>query len=281
MKKNSICFLTVILILVIFLCGCKTKGQSDVILKSNSLDNTDNSWEMVSKRGIINIGISSKDESLPMLSEVSKNEYNGFLVDLAKEIFSDLELKVNFVELNSEDVVDIASSLSSGDIDVVLNGYSKSDEGNPNIKWIHSHVTTNYIIVCKKGSKISTKSDLSGKKIAVANDTASYILAQSDINIDNNSLVKYESKKDAINAFLNKGADALIINDAYFNYYVRDKASNYKVLDDIISINKIKLGVLKANTGLYDKINDEIKTLNDNKTLKKLSKKWFFKDLTD
>ena len=86
---------------------------------------------------------------------------------------------------------------------------------------------------------------------------------------------------EAINAFLNNGADALVINDAYFNYCTKGKASQFKVLDDIISVNKIKLGVLKTNAGLYDKINEEITKLSNDKTLRKLSKKWFYKDLTD
>ena len=281
MKKYVIYFLIVILIFVLLLCGCNGRGQSDVYLKSKNPDNKDSSWEEVSNRGVINIGVSLRGESLPMLYKTADNEYSGFLADLAKEISSGIGLKVNFTELDTKDGNDIASKLTSGELDVVLNGYLKSDEGNPDIKWIYSHITTNYIIVCNNNSKINTKSDLSGKKIAVANDTASYILAQSDINIDNNSLVKYNSKMEAINAFLNNGADALVINDAYFNYCTKGKASQFKVLDDIISVNKIKLGVLKTNAGLYDKINEEITKLSDDKTLRKLSKKWFYKDLTD
>lgn len=281
MKKITIYFLTVILILVVFMCGCKSNKKSDVFLKSENPDNKDSSWEMVYERGTINIGVSSKGESLPMLSETSENEYSGFLADLANEISSDLNIEVDFINLDDASGEDIASKLTSGDIDIVLNGYLKSDEGNPKIKWIYPHITTNYIIVCSEDAKIDTKGDLSSKTVAVANDTASYILAQSDINIENNSLVKYESKKDAVNSFLNGSTDALIINDAYFYYYTKGKILNYKMLDEIISVNKIKLGVLKTNGSLYDKINDEIKNLNDNKTLKKLSKKWFFKDLTD
>ena len=118
------------------------------------------------------------------------------------------------------------------------------------------------------------------QKIGVAADTLPEITAQSDIKIDNDSLIKYDTENNALRAIADSEIDALIIEDTAF--YSNDSIykGGYKILDEIISTHVHSLGVKKENSQLAKALNDALAELSSQGKLGEMSEKWFGVDLT-
>ena len=269
MRKIKVIFLIAALLIALIVSGC-SNSVNNVTLKSQDIENTDSSWDVIKDDGILKVGISPK--TLPYVEKTSGGEYTGFLIDMMDEICSRAGIEAEYIEVVNGKA---ASMLSDNLIDVILSGYTQVDFGNKNIKWLEPYMTNNHIIVCNPDSDINTKEDLAGKKTGVTEDTVSDITAQSDIKIDNNMLIKYETEKKAIGALDNGETDALIIEDAYFYYYTRSHTAKYKILNEIVSAHIHSLGIKKENLTLSEKLNEIIAEMKKDKTLEKLSVKWF------
>lgn len=273
MKKILLIFLSALMGILI-LSGCSRTEKTDVVLKSQDVENADNSWDMIEDYGALKIGV--VEGSLPYIERDSRGKYTGFLVDLTESLANQLNVDTEYVLIADESVVTL---LANNSIDVILNGYTQADLGDKSIKWLDGYMTNHHIIVSYNWSNINSKDDLSGKKIGVAENTISDVFAQSDIKIDNNSIIKYETEKAAINALNSGQTDALIIEDAYLYYHQKYNVNRYNILDEIVSTHIHSLGVNANDTQTAEHLNLALTEIKNNGTLEKLHKKWFNTDL--
>lgn len=269
MRKIILIFLTA-LIGTLILGGCSGTNKIDVVLKSQNVENTDNSWEMVKEHGALRVGI--QPDGLPNVEIKPNGSYNGFLIDIMNEIGKRAEIDIEYVEIGENTV---STMLTNSTIDVVLNGYTQADNGNKSIKWLEPYMTNHHIIICSSYSDINTKEDLADKKTGVTTDTVSDMSAQSDIKIDNEMLVKFDTERKALNALANRHIDALIIEDTQYYYNEKYHYHNYRILDEILSTHVHSLGVNKEKTQLAEKLTTVMSELKADKTLEKISTKWF------
>lgn len=275
MRKISLIFLTA-LIGTLILGGCSDTNKNDVVLKSQDVENTDNSWEMVKEHGVLRVGI--EPSGLPHVEKDSHGSYKGFLIDIMDEIGKRAEIDIEYVETGENTV---STMLADSTIDVVLNGYTQADNGNKNIKWLDPYMTNHHIIICSSYSDINAKEDLADKKTGVTTDTVSDISAQSDIKIDNEMLVKFDTERKALNALANRQIDALIIEDTQYYYQEKYHYHNYRILDEIVSTHVHSLGVNKEKIQLAEKLTTVMNEIKSDKTLEKISTKWFNVNLTN
>lgn len=273
MRKIILIFLTA-LIGTLILGGCSGTNKIDVVLKSQNVENTDNSWEMVKEHGALRVGI--QPDGLPNVEIKPNGSYNGFLIDIMNEIGKRAEIDIEYVEIGENTV---STMLTNSTIDVVLNGYTQADNGNKSIKWLEPYMTNHHIIICSSYSDINTKEDLADKKTGVTTDTVSDMSAQSDIKIDNEMLVKFDTERKALNALANRHIDALIIEDTQYYYNEKYHYHNYRILDEILSTHVHSLGVSKEKTQLAEKLTTVMSELKADKTLEKISTKWFNENL--
>lgn len=269
MRKIILIFLTA-LIGTLILGGCSGTNKIDVVLKSQNVENTDNSWEMVKEHGALRVGI--QPDGLPNVEIKPNGSYNGFLIDIMNEIGKRAEIDIEYVEIGENTV---STMLTNSTIDVVLNGYTQADNGNKSIKWLEPYMTNHHIIICSSYSDINTKEDLADKKTGVTTDTVSDMSAQSDIKIDNEMLVKFDTERKALNALANRHIDALIIEDTQYYYNEKYHYHNYRILDEILSTHVHSLGVSKEKTQLAEKLTTVMSELKADQTLEKISTKWF------
>ena len=273
MRKIILIFLTA-LIGTLILGGCSGTNKIDVVLKSQNVENTDNSWEMVKEHGALRVGI--QPDGLPNVEIKPNGSYNGFLIDIMNEIGKRAEIDIEYVEIGENTV---STMLANSTIDVVLNGYTQADNGNKSIKWLEPYMTNHHIIICSSYSDINTKEDLADKKTGVTTDTVSDMSAQSDIKIDNEMLVKFDTERKALNALANRHIDALIIEDTQYYYNEKYHYHNYRILDEILSTHVHSLGVSKEKTQLAEKLTTVMSELKADQTLEKISTKWFNENL--
>lgn len=273
MKKISIIIL--ILCFIVIFTGCSNNQKATVVLKSQNMENIDSSWTNIEKDGVLRFAVSPED--LPFLLKTSAEDYQGYLIDVAKETAQRLDLKAEFVELKDNPPVDF---IISGNAYIILNGYGYAEHKSDKIKWLSPFLRTQHIIVCHKNIDAKTKEDLLDYRIGVTEDTMTDFTAQTDSKIDNNSLVKYENEKASLNAFKRGETDALIIDSAYFYYYERNNINNYNIFDEITYSHSYSFGISKESNQLAIKLDEVLKEMMDDGTLSKLSEKWFYTDLT-
>jgi len=274
MKKINLLFIFLILICTTILSGCTKPESTDVVLKSSSTEDADTRWDNILEDGIINVGI--KVQELPYIEKKSNGSYNGFLIDFTDAVAKKADIKVNYIEINSEN---IPALLTDGTIDVIINGYSEADVANSQLKWLEPYIISDCIIVCKNNADTQDKIDLSGKKIGVVDDTLSHITAVNDGNINNDDLIKYSTEKEAINALSSKKVDALVIDGLHFYYHCKYNLGSYKILDEIVHTDTLSFGINKTNVKLGEELQKIIFELTSDGTTEKIAKKWFGKNL--
>ena len=79
-----------------------------------------------------------------------------------------VDVEVKPIDWDSKDM-----ELSSGKIDVIWNGFSITDERRQEVLFSNPYLSTKQSIVVKKGSDITKKADLAGKKIALQDGSTS------------------------------------------------------------------------------------------------------------
>ncbi len=268
--------LITLVILTLLISGCTFRKSSEVVLKSDNVEKVDTSLSSVIESGVIRVGISSGH--VPYVIKTDEGKYKGFMIDFMNKIAEQVGVTAEYVEIGDNSVVNM---ISDDKIDIVLNGYSQADLSNSNIYWLTPYMTNHHVIVCKKASGIESKDDLIDKDIGVTKDTISYMSAQSDFKIDNDSLVEFQTEFEGLNALAYEKIDALIIEDTYFYNDDSLYKNNYKILDEIISTHVHSIGLSKESLALKDELEGATAKLSSSDVLTSVSKKWFSMDLTN
>lgn len=150
MKKRSILGLMLVVILVAGLfAGC----SSNTAKTEKNANNDDKTFV---------VGL---DDSFPPMGfRDDKNEIVGFDVDLAKEVGKRMGMEVVLQPINW-DTKEL--ELDSGNIDVIWNGLTITDERKQAMDFTVPYLENDQVIVVKKDSPIKTKADLAGKNVGV------------------------------------------------------------------------------------------------------------------
>ena len=152
MKINKLKKLTIIaisLLTVVGLLGC-----------SNINNDTSNKNELI---------IGYDNTFIPMGYLDEKGNTVGFDVDLATEASKRMNMNIKF---QSIDWSMKEAELNSGNIDVIWNGYTLTEERKEKVAYTDSYLDNKQIIITLKKSNIKYKSDLLGKSIGTQTDSS-------------------------------------------------------------------------------------------------------------
>ena len=102
------------------------------------------------------------DAFAPMGFKDESGEITGFDVDLAKELGKRLNKEIVFQPI---DWTMKESELNSGNIDLIWNGYTITDERKNKVDFSVPYLKNKQVIVTLSDSNINSKSDLANKKV--------------------------------------------------------------------------------------------------------------------
>ncbi|HHJ8600667.1 TPA: transporter substrate-binding domain-containing protein, partial [Streptococcus pyogenes] len=142
-----------------FLVAC----QATKSLKSGD------AWGVYQKQKSITVGFDNT--FVPMGYKDESGKCKGFDIDLAKEVFHQYGLKVNFQAINWDMK---EAELNNGKIDVIWNGYSITKERQDKVAFTDSYMRNEQIIVVKKRSDIKTISDMKHKVLGAQSASSGY-----------------------------------------------------------------------------------------------------------
>ncbi len=260
MNKTFIKALSLLTALLVISAGC---GKE----KSN-----DSSLQKVKEKGYFIVGLD--DQFPPMGFRGQDNEITGFDIDLAKEAAKRLGVKVQFKPVVWDGII---MSLNRGDIDVIWNGLTITDERSRQILFSKAYLNNRQIIIVKNDSTAKNLSDLKEKTIGLQRGSSSEKALASNASFSKSikGVKKFESNTLALMDLAAGRIDAVVIDEIVGRWNMAIKPGVYRVLDEDLGKELYGVGIRKSDETFkaeLDRVLDEIK--ND-QVGEEISKKWF------
>lgn len=286
LKKWGVVILCAMLVAVVGLFGCANSGSSS---SSESTDKTESgntgtgstetsstgssdtgTFELV-KDGKILVAASLDFPPFENMGEGS-TEAEGFSVDLMKALGEEMGLEVEYLPTQNFDAI-IPLIQTGGTADVGVSSFTVTDERLEQVDFTDPYMQSNQGVVVMKDSGITDVAELEGKTIATQSGTTGYDWAVENIP---DATVDPYTEMTAVFAALQSGqADAVVADLPVVQYYVKNAYQDAEVIDEIPTGEEYAIAVNKNNPGLTEKLNEALKTLQDNGTYDELYKKWF------
>lgn len=234
------------------------------------------SYEQIKEEGKLVVGLD--DTFAPMGFRDSNGDIVGFDVDLANEVGKKLDIDVEFQAI---DWALKETELKSGNIDVIWNGYTITDERKKQVDFSSSYLENSQIIIVLEESEIQTKEDLNGKVVAAQQSSSAVDAINADESniVDsfaNQEVVLYPSNNDVFNDLASGRSEAIVVDETLGRYYMKQNADvSYRVLDDNFGEEEYAVGMRKEDDQLAESIDKALEELKSDGTFDKIYEKWF------
>ena len=234
--------------------GAENASQASAMAKARTLDE-------IKKSGKIKIGVFSDKNPFGYVDENGKVQ--GYDVYFAKRIAKDL--------LGSEDAVDFvyveAASrveyLKSAKVDITLANFTVTDERKEQVDFALPYMKVALGIVSPQKAEITDVNQLKGKKlIVVKGTTAETYFSKKYPDV---TLVKFDEYQEAYDALLDGRGDAFSTDNTEVLAWAKQNKGFVVGVESLGDIDTIAPAVQKGNTELLNWLNDEIKTLAQEK----------------
>lgn len=267
MKKRN--FNIVILLFLFIFCLAAFSGCS-----KKSIRNDDN-FSKLKDKGYVVVGLD--DTFAPMGFKDDKGVIVGFDVDLAKEVFKRIGMQVKF---QSIDWSMKETELNSGNIDLIWNGYSITDERKQKVAFTNPYLENRQLIITLANSSLESKKDLKNKKVAVQNGSSSIDALNKEPEVVKSLNAGKPIILDTNNeAFMDLEAgrvDAVVADEILARYYMKERGiDKYKVLQEDFGKEQYGVGIRKTDSELLKKVDSELDNMKKDGTCADISKKWF------
>ncbi|MFW2488521.1 amino acid ABC transporter substrate-binding protein [Clostridium chromiireducens] len=259
-----------------------TLGTSLVACSGNSAANksseTKSSGSTLDKDELV-IGLD--DTFVPMGFKNESGEIVGFDVDLANAVAKKLNKKVKF---QSIDWSMKETELNNGNIDLIWNGYSITDERKGKVEFSKAYLNNTQVIVTLADSNVKTKADLAGKKVGAQNGSTAVDAVEAEANVlksfDGGKLVTFDDNNAALMDLEAKRLDAIVVDEILARYYMKARGvEKYKVLTENFGSEQYGVGIRKGDTKFVEAFNKALGEVIADGTAGEISKKWFEQDI--
>ena len=265
-------FLITLIITVLIATGCASGGK-----EKPRKDNW-NDFQTYKK-----VVIGFDNTFVPMGFQDKSGKNIGFDIDLANAVFEKYGIKVEWQAINW-DLKE--TELKNGNIDLIWNGYSKTEERESVVQFTKQYMVNEQVIVVKKSKNIKSISQLKDKVLGAQNGSSGYDTFNEKPEVlknivKNNDATQYESFNEALIDLENDRIDALLIDRVYANYYLKqqNKLDDYSILNAGYESEAFAVGARKADITLVNKINEAFYELYKTGEFQEISKKWFGEDV--
>ena len=265
-------FLITLIMTVLIITGCASGGKDK--------PGKDNWNDFQTDKKII---IGFDNTFVPMGFQDKSGKNVGFDIDLANAVFEKYKIKVEWQAINW-DLKE--TELKNGNIDLIWNGYSKTEERESVVQFTKQYMINEQVIVVKKSKNIKSISELKDKILGAQNGSSGYDTFNEKPEVlknivKNNDATQYESFNEALIDLENDRIDALLIDRVYANYYLKqqNKLEDFSILDAGFDSEAFAVGARKADVTLVNKINDAFYELYKEGRFQEISKKWFGEDV--
>lgn len=261
-RKKSLTLLIPFLMIPILFTGCKNKDESNLLSK-------------IKDENKIVVGMEGNWQ--PWSYHDKNSKVIGYDADTAREIAKRLGVKIKIVEAPWEGLF---AGLDDKRFDMVINGVEVTKERSKKYDFTspYAHIHT-ALVVRKDNNTIKDFTDLKGKETVNSIASTYMTIAESY-----GAKAKGVSTLDeTIQNVIDKRADATLNSeDSIYTYLKEKKDAPIKIVSIQKEASNIAIPIRKGkDTVLFKKeINKILKDMKKDGTLKKLSEKYFSKDVS-
>ncbi len=214
--------------------------------------------------------------------DTETGEYVGFDLDLAQEVAdrNGWNLVKQPIDWDAKDM-----ELKSGSIDCIWNGFTVNGrEGQ--YTWSTAYIDNSQVVIVRSDSDIEKLTDLAGKTVVVQSDSSALAAFTGDdaeeSNIElSNSFKELRQVGDYNSAFLDLESgvvDAICMDIGVASYQIKQRGSEFRMLDEQVSSEQYAIGFRLGNTELRDEVQATLESMHKDGTLDKIAEKWELSD---
>ena len=213
----------------------------------------------IKEDGTINIGVFSDKNPFGYVDE--NGDYQGYDVYFANRLGEDLGVDVNFVSTEAANRIEY---LQTGKVDVILANFTVTPERAEEVDFALPYMNVALGVVSPDSNVIETLDDWNpdDQMIVISGTTAETYLVE---NYPDIPLQKYDSYATAENALENGNGVAWTNDNTEVIAFAKQNEGYTVGIPSLGSADTIAPAVTKGNDTLLDWINDEIKTLGEEK----------------
>lgn len=218
------------------------------------------------------------DTFAPFGFKNEKGEIVGFDVDLAKEMFGRMGVDYEFqaIDWSTKEI-----ELASGNIDMIWNGYTVTEERGKVVLFSDPYVDNKQVIIVKADSDVQTKADLAGKVVATQAESSSLEGLLKDEafleTIDGGEPVTYATFVEVFADLDNGRADAIVVDETMATYYLAQKGDGdqYRILGDNFGEEVYAVGFRPEDKAFVQEFNETLKAIQEDGSFEEIEAKWF------
>lgn len=270
MKKRNRVLLALAACATLILAACGAKKETQT-----------NSWSNIESSKSITIGFDNT--FVPMGFEDKNGENVGFDIDLATAVFEKYGIAISWQPIDW-DLKE--TELNNGNIDLIWNGYTATDERREKVLFTHSYMANEQVLVTKKSSGIAAVADMKDKLLGAQAGSSGYEAFEAQPEtlkdlVKNAEATQYATFNEALIDLQNDRIDGLLIDRVYANYYLQQEGilEDYNIILAGYETESFGIGARKADKELVEKINKALEELYADGTFQEISDKWFGEDV--
>ncbi len=171
--------------------------------------------------------------------------------------------------------------MNSGRIDCIWNGFTMTPERTEKLAFTKPYMDNIQVYAVLNDSPVKSPEDLKGKKISIQEAST----AETALNRDENfkkSFSEIKAYPDLTACFMDLESgrtDAVLADSVLIEYYMTKKPGTFRELEGVVSKDTFSIGIKKDNQALVNLLNDGIAKVVASGEAKKISEKWFGKDV--
>ena len=202
----------------------------------------------------------------------------GFDVEMAQAVAKKIDKKVEFQNIDW-DLKE--TELESGNIDLIWNGYSVTDQRKKQVLFSDAYMENHQMIITTDKTGIKSKADMAGKTVSVQKNSSAYDAVMKDKEfvktLSGGKLTQFDTNNDCFMDLESGRSDAIVVDETLARYYIKqqDNGVNYVYLDENFGTEDYAVGMRKADKELAKQINKALKELKDDGTYDKIKAEWF------
>lgn len=275
MKKKLALILVLCFSLTLLVTGCGNKA--DQTTPPDQQQTADTSFQDIKDQGYFTLGL---DDAFPPMGfrEEGTNNIVGFDIDLAKEAAKRMGVEVKFQPVIWDTVIE---ELNNGNIDVIWNGMSITEKRQKQIDFTKPYISDRQLIVVQKGSAITNKAGLAGKKVGIQAASSAIEAVEKDKATADaiGELVQFDNNNDALLDLKSGRLDAVVVDEVVGRYYLAKHAEAYQVLEENFGSEDFGIGVRKTDKTFLAELQKALDAMKADGTSAEISKKWFGEDI--
>ncbi|MBP1748861.1 MAG: extracellular solute-binding protein family 3 [Deltaproteobacteria bacterium] len=232
----------------------------------------DRSLDEIKKRGIILVGIDDAFPPMAFRDAVTK-EIIGLDIDLARRAAQILGLTIEFKPIPWDRTI---PRLNTGDVDVVWSGLSILPERENQMLFSQPYLESRQVIVVRKGSNITRKSDLKQKMIGFQRGASSEKWIGSDPEVINalKDLGAYRNNQLALKDLEAGLIDAVVMDEVIARYTITKRPDVFVMLGNNFGKELYGVGFRKNDIALRNAIDKVLAEMKKDGTIDRAAQKW-------